>query len=96
MSDWIGVLAGLPRLWEESGVTRLITSPGEEHPPHTPLAALIDAGNFRALVAQLQQSWQAAFAQAETFRQVIKPWGHYTCHSQIDHSSPPPSPLSPP
>lgn len=73
MSDWIGVLSGLPRLWEAGEVMPLITSPGEEHPPHTPLAALVDAGNFRALVAQLQQAWQAAFAQAETFRQVIKP-----------------------
>lgn len=92
VSDWIGVLACLPRLWEEGGVTRLITSPGEEHPPHPPLAALIDAGNFRALVAQLQQSWQAAFAQAETFRQVSKRWGHYTCHltpSPSPHPHPP-------
>ena len=72
VSDWMGVLSGLRRLWEAGEVTCLITSPGEEHPPHTPLAALVDAGDFRALVAQLQQSWQAAFAQAESFRQVSK------------------------
>ena len=66
----MGVLSSLRRLWEADDVMCLVTSPGEENPPHTPLAALIDAGDFRALVAQLQQSWQAAFAQAEVFRQV--------------------------
>lgn len=70
MSDWMGMLSGLCRLWQAGEVVRLITSPGDEHPPHTPLAAFIDAGDFRALVAQLQQSWQAAFAEAESFRQV--------------------------
>ena len=70
MSDWMGVLSGLRRLWEADEVMRLITTPGDEHPPHTPLATLIDAGDFRILVAQLQQSWQAAFAEAESFRQV--------------------------
>lgn len=70
VSDWMGVLSGLRRLWEAGEVMRLITTPGDEHPPHTPLAALIDAGDFRTLVAQLQQSWQAAFAQADSFRQV--------------------------
>ena len=88
VSDWIGVLSGLPRLWEAGEVMPLITSPGEEHPHHTPLAGLVDAGNFRALVAQLQQSWQAAFAQAETFRQVIKPWALHTLGQlQITRSS---------
>jgi hypothetical protein len=72
LSDWMGVLSGLRRLWEADEVTSLITSPGEENPPHTPLAALIDAGDLRGLVAQLTQSWQAAFAQVEEFRQVRK------------------------
>ncbi|KAL3154308.1 hypothetical protein ABBQ32_013793 [Trebouxia sp. C0010 RCD-2024] len=74
VSDWMGVLSGLRRLWEAGEVMRLITTPGDEHPPHTPLAALIDAGNFRTLVAQLQQSWQAAFAQADSFRQSYAPF----------------------
>ena len=72
LSDWMGVLSGLRRLWEAAEVTSLITSPGEENPPHTPLAALIDAGDLRGLVAQLTQSWQAAFARVEDFRQVRK------------------------
>ena len=70
LSDWMGVLSGLRRLWEADEVTSLITSAGEENPPHTPLAALIDVGDLRGLVAQLTQSWQAAFAQVEDFRQV--------------------------
>ncbi|KAL3139803.1 hypothetical protein ABBQ38_004104 [Trebouxia sp. C0009 RCD-2024] len=74
VSDWMGVLSGLRRLWEAGEVMRLITTPGDEHPPHTPLAALIDAGDFRTLVAQLQQSWQAAFAQADSFRQSYAPF----------------------
>lgn len=82
MSDWMGMLSGLRRLWQAGEVMRLITSPGDEHPPHTPLAAFIDAGDFRALVAQLQQSWQAAFAQAESFRQVG--WLH-TAHIIMTH-----------
>lgn len=66
----MGMLAGLRRLWESKDVTSLITSPGEENPHHTPLPVLIDAGDFRGLVAQLTLSWQAAFAQVEEFRQV--------------------------
>lgn len=72
LSDWVGVLSGLRRLWEADEVTSLITSPGEQNPPHTPLAVLADAGDFRGLVAQLTQSWQAAFAQVEDFKQVTK------------------------
>ena len=97
VSDWVGVLSGLPRLWEAGEVMPLITSPGEQPPHHTPLAALVDAGNFRALVAQLQQSWQAAFAQAETFRQVIKLWAlHKLSQLQLCITPPPPPPLPPP
>ncbi len=66
----MGVLSGLRRLWEADEVTRLINSPGEDAPPHTPLPALIDAGDFRGLVVQLQRSWQAGFAEVEEFRQV--------------------------
>ena len=73
VSDWMGVLSGLRRLWEADEVTRLISTPGEANPPHTPLPALIDAGDFRSLVAQLQQSWQNAFAEVEDFRLVIAP-----------------------
>ena len=69
-ADWMGILSGLPRLWEHKEVTQLVTSPGEEQAPHTPLAALIDAGDVRSLVSQLQQCWQAAFAEVEKFRQV--------------------------
>ena len=96
MSDWIGVLSGLPRLWAAGEVMPLITSPGEEHPHHTPLAALVDAGNFRALVAQLQQSWQAAFAQAETFIQVINlPFMQNLSNLPVlIHPPPPPPPKS--
>ena len=83
VSDWMGVLSSLRRVWEADEVMRLVTSPGEERPPHTPLAALIDAGDFRALVTQLQQSWQAAFAEAEAFRQVGSYTGFVIAHSRI-------------
>ena len=97
----MGVLSGLPRLWEAGEVMPLITSPGEEQPHHTPLAALVDAGNFRALVAQLQQSWQAAFAQAETFRQVITLWAPHNLNPsqlqvKVNKTPPPPPPSLPP
>ena len=94
VSDWIGVLSGLPRLWEAGEVMPLVTSPGEEHPHHTPLAAVVDAGNFRALVAQLQLSWQAAFAQAEIFRQVIKLWVLHNLGQLHDYMPPHPPHLS--
>lgn len=80
ISDWMGVLSSLRRLWEADEVMRLVTSPGEENPPHTPLATLVDAGDFRALVVQLQQSWQESFAQAEAFRQVSQ-HAHQSYHA---------------
>ena len=70
IADWMSILSSLPRLWEHKEVTHLITSPGEERHSHTPLAALIDAGDVRSLVTELQQSWQDAFAEVEGFRQV--------------------------
>ena len=82
LSDWMGMLAGLRRLWESKDVTSLITSPGEENPNHTPLPVLIDAGDFRGLVAQLTLSWQAAFAQVEEFRQVsMQAYGMQCLHA---------------
>ncbi|DBB06681.1 TPA: hypothetical protein ACH3X1_012189 [Trebouxia sp. C0004] len=74
LADWMSVLSGLRRLWEADEVTSLIASPGQENPPHTPLAALVDAGDLQGLVAQLTQSWQAAFAQVEDFRQSYTPF----------------------
>ena len=70
LSDWMELLSGCLRVWQADQLTSLLTSPGEDLPPHTPLVTLFEAGEYRSLVTLTQQSLAAAFAVTEDFRQV--------------------------
>ena len=72
LSDWMELLSGCLRVWEADQLTRLLSSPGEDMPPHTALVTMFEAGDYRSLVTATQQSLSEAFAVTEDFRQVDK------------------------
>lgn len=74
LSDWMELLSGCLRVWEADQLTGLLSSPGEDMPPHTALVTMFEAGDYRSLVTATQQSLSEAFAVTEDFRQVGKGW----------------------
>lgn len=72
LSDWMELLSGCLRVWEADQLTSLLSSPGEELPPHTALVTMFEAGDYRTLVSATQHVLSDAFAVTEDFRKVLR------------------------